>query len=137
MTDAATQRAYRKAHPERVRATQKRARDKWRAANPEEYARNKRNGTLKQYGLTIETFDALFVAQGSCCAICWSTDPRAPNWHVDHDKTKTKRDVRGILCGPCNMALGLFNHDAGDLTLAAIYLQKHDDGAWFNAPRKG
>src|SRR5208337_1990483 len=56
------------------------------------------------YGITQEQRDALFVAQGSCCAVCKSREHGGRGWHTDHDH-ETKQ-VRGILCHPCNLALG-------------------------------
>jgi len=59
----------------------------------------------KRYGMTIEAWEALFAAQGRCCAICKADESgwkRA--WHTDHDHVTGK--VRGILCHPCNRTLG-------------------------------
>lgn len=64
----------------------------------------KRGHQKHYYGITVEQRDALFVAQGSCCAVCKSTEHGGRGWHTDHDH-ETKQ-VRGILCHPCNLALG-------------------------------
>jgi Recombination endonuclease VII len=56
------------------------------------------------YGITQAERDAIFVAQGSRCAVCKSSEHGGRGWHTDHDH-ETKQ-VRGILCHPCNLALG-------------------------------
>lgn len=84
----------------------------------ERIARDNRAKRLKkQYGLTLEEYDALFAAQDGRCAIC--NGERRYNLHVDHDH-KRQRDliksgvgeedaarlsVRGLLCARCNKLL--------------------------------
>lgn len=82
---------------------------------------------LKQYKLTREEFDARLAAQGYRCKICGSPTPRRKNrdWHVDHNH-KTE-EIRGLLCHPCNIGLGLFGDSPERLRAAATYLEK--DGA--------
>jgi hypothetical protein len=75
----------------------------------------------RNYGLTLEAFDALLAAQGGGCAICGRTD--ADN--VDHHH-ETGR-VRGILCFPCNVAVGLLHDNADRARSAAIYLERADE----------
>lgn len=74
---------------------------------------------LKKYGLTPETYDEMFDAQGQACAICRGTDP-GRFWTVDHDHVTGT--VRGILCWHCNVALGHFRDDVASLVAAADYL---------------
>lgn len=59
----------------------------------------------KKYGITIDEYEAILVAQGGHCAICLSTD----GLDVDHDHVTGR--IRGILCGPHNRALGLLRDD--------------------------
>jgi hypothetical protein len=80
------------------------------------YARMK---TLERYGLTPATYEALRTTQGGVCAICQQAPKRL--LHVDHCHTSGK--VRGLLCGPCNRALGLLNDNAKTLRAAASYLE--------------
>lgn len=68
---------------------------------------------IARYGINAEQWEALFVSQGSRCAICKSDQPgRKPAliaenaWCTDHDH-KTGL-VRGILCQYCNKTLGHF-----------------------------
>lgn len=87
---------------------------KWRAKNPEKNkalqanyrARNPdkvKDRKLKHnYGLSLEEFNAMSLAQGGLCLICGRPDRLC----VDHCHTSGK--VRGLLCSGCNGALGWF-----------------------------
>lgn len=70
----------------------------------------------KQYGLTLEDFDAILERQGHACAIC-HREQVGMRMHVDHCHATGK--VRGVLCSNCNAGLGLFS-DNPDRLLAAI-----------------
>ena len=68
------------------------------------------------YGLTVADYNALLERQGGGCAICGQ--PR--NSHrlaVDHDHATGR--VRGLLCAPCNHAIGSLR-DRPDLLRSAI-----------------
>lgn len=81
---------------------------------------------FRRYGITREQYEA---ANAEGCRICWRKDRKL---HVDHDHSccSTRggsaatcgRCVRGLICGPCNRALGLFADDPGALLRAAEYL---------------
>lgn len=79
-----------------------------------------------QYGLTPEAFEALLREQDGGCAICQTQG--AERWAVDHDHaccvgSKTcGKCVRGILCFPCNQALGLFRERPNVLARAISYV---------------
>lgn len=81
---------------------------------------------LRPYGLTKETFAAMFDRQGRCCLLCGRSEsefePKAKHpFEVDHDhKTGI---VRGILCGRCNTGLGHFDDDPDKLRRAADYIE--------------
>ena len=85
-------------HRDRVNAERK----EWRKTHPE---RVLAKGRKYNYGLTSEQWEAMFNRQGRVCAICGSVEPGSKNgWSTDHDHASNK--VRGILCQPCNHALG-------------------------------
>ena len=75
----------------------------------------------RKYGLTLAEFDELLAAQGGGCAICGQPD--ADNVDHDHDTGR----VRGILCFPCNAAIGLIHEDEERLLAAAAYLSRDDE----------
>ena len=94
-------RQYRKAHPDRQRAT-----------------------NLRRYGMTPGEFDAMLASQGGVCAACGTDEPHhvSGRFCVDHDHTTGK--VRGILCHHCNALIG-HAWDCVDVLLAAAeYLRR-------------
>ena len=71
----------------------------------------------KSYGMSSAEFQAMVDAQGGVCAIC----VERPAVHVDHDHATGQ--VRGVLCFPCNAALGQFLDRTDLLTRAVSYLE--------------
>jgi len=80
----------------------------------------------KNYGLSIEQWNDLFIAQGRRCAACGCAKHGGKNWHTDHDHATNK--VRGILCHPCNVALGQVKDRVEVLYKLAQYLVRSRDG---------
>jgi hypothetical protein len=79
--------------------------------------------TCYRYGITPEIYQATFLAQGSCCASCKSTEPYGKGtWHIDHDH-KTNR-FRGILCYRCNVGIGIFQENKDTMLKAIEYLNR-------------
>lgn len=101
----------------------------WRAQNKDKIAVHVRKSALKRkYGLTLEDYDAMVVAQDGRCAICPATEPGGPPdrrgfWHIDHDHMTGR--VRGLLCLNCNTSLGRFGDSIEILQRAIDYLEKH------------
>ena len=60
--------------------------------------------------------------QGSRCAVCHGTQPGKKGWIIDHDHVTRK--VRGVLCGSCNMGLGLLKDNPDACNRAAAYIRK-------------
>lgn len=86
---------------------------------------------LAQYGLTQESYEALFDAQKGVCAIC--ARPETATWRgtvrnlaVDHDHITGR--VRGLLCIACNQGIGHLRDDPALLENAASYLRRADLG---------
>lgn len=82
-------------------------------------------GIEKRYGLKPGEFESRLASQGGACAICRTTDftGRLKTPHVDHDHGTGK--VRGILCGRCNVALGMADDSIEKLLSMIEYLRKH------------
>jgi hypothetical protein len=86
----------------------------------------KRLELKKQFGITLEEYDALLEKQNGKCAICKQeeralrSNGAAFGLAVDH--CHTSRRVRGLLCGKCNRALGGFADSPQILRNAIEYL---------------
>jgi len=82
----------------------------------------RRNYNLKrQYGITLDDYNALFAEQDYKCKICKTSDPGSKHgWCVDHDhKTKI---IRAVLCTHCNRMLGAARDNPDILRSAATFL---------------
>jgi hypothetical protein len=80
-------------------------------------------GIRKRYGITVDQWDQLFTQQGKCCAICKSVMPQSTRgWHTDHTIVAGRIKVRGILCQPCNLALGFYERDRPRFAAFDAYL---------------
>ena len=81
----------------------------------------------KKYGLTLEAWNNMLIAQNSCCAICKTHIDNCTHQQlaVDHDHVTGK--VRALLCDLCNTALGKFKDSPELLREAADYLERHND----------
>lgn len=122
---------FRKKHPERVAAHQKKSREAWKLRDPTGYERYRKTTDLKRKGLTFEKFTGMVAAQRGCCAICGirfeDTEKGVP--HVDHNHVccpqneACPRCLRALLCSKCNTGLGQFQDDPGLLETAAYYLR--------------
>lgn len=74
-------------------------------------ARNHARRTENTFGLTVQEYQALYVAQGGRCAVCRVATGRARRLAVDHDHETGI--IRGLCCSQCNyVLLGRFGPDA-------------------------
>lgn len=107
-------------HTERRRATAR----KWYRDHKEAQFVRMRAWRLKNvFGLTEEQYKAM----GSACQICGLTEDvrRNKTYRLSIDHIKGTKSVRGLLCGRCNSAIGLFDHDEARLRKAIEYLERH------------
>lgn len=94
----------------------------WRDKNRADYKLRMRKNVLAAYGLTLETYDALYQLQGGRCGICTTSQKELrKTLHVDHDHVTGR--VRGLLCSSCNRAIGWLKDDPAVLDRAAKYLR--------------
>jgi hypothetical protein len=95
----------------------------WFQANKEKAIRYNTKSKLKnRYGMTMDEYDAMVVAQNNLCAICNQPQSRR-NLAVDHCH-QTNR-VRGLLCDKCNLALGMINDNLNIVESIKRYLILH------------
>lgn len=101
------------------------AKKRYREANLEKVRASQRNCRFKRkYGITADARDAMLVAQDNRCGACRSSDPKSVmGWHLDHcHKTG---EVRGLLCQPCNHALGNVEDSVERLSSLIDYLGRY------------
>lgn len=87
----------------------------WQKNNPERKLMINRKC---RYGITEEQYLDLFNKQNGKCAICLVQNVR----DIDHCHSSGR--IRGLLCNPCNVLLGLAKDNPEVLRLAADYLEK-------------
>lgn len=140
--DKEQQKRYFAEYDRKRRGTAKRrkqSRDKtarWRQRHRERHLESARRQNLKNhtngrsrhwwlmrtYGISHDDYERMLEKQGGKCALCGGTQRfrHQRNMHVDHDHTGG--EIRGILCGRCNSALGIIREDTDWLRQAAEYL---------------
>lgn len=85
----------------------------------------RRQNLRRLYGLTLEEYDVMVMAQGGTCAICDMEHVDLPRKRlvVDHDHVTGR--TRALLCNACNTALGKMRDDADRMRRAADYIERH------------
>lgn len=108
---------WRRRNPAEVAATRRR----WREANPEKHERQRRSAHLRrEYGLSLADYDRMVLEQGAACGICG--EPQSTPMVVDH--CHESNAVRGLLCAPCNLMIGIAKDRPDVLVAAANYLRR-------------
>lgn len=78
---------------------------------------------FNKHGLSKEQIFDLIEKQNNKCALC--AKPFQSMWgndmHIDHDHETNK--IRGILCMPCNVALGMLGDNEEGLSKALSYIK--------------
>lgn len=109
-----TIKAWRAAHPDKMREYRRKDAQRSRA-------RIKRWREKTFYGLTPEMKQSMLQRQGNRCAICLRHEKELKRGlAIDHCH-ETGR-VRGLLCHPCNQALGMLREDFNRFERAMDYL---------------
>jgi hypothetical protein len=70
------------------------------------------------YGLSKEDYRRLLAAQNGLCAVC----DEKPERRLCVDHCHATGEVRGLLCGNCNTAIGLLADDPKRMLAAALYV---------------
>ena len=95
---------------------------KERNSKPEQKARLRANSYKRRYNISIEDYNCLAESQNYACKICGSKDSRRGNSFLMVDHDHETGDVRGLLCSPCNSAIGLLGDNISHLESAINYL---------------
>jgi hypothetical protein len=89
-----------------------------------------------KYGQTADQLDEMLRMQGGRCAICRRQRKAGEKeFAVDHDHSTG--EIRGVLCGECNAALGLFQDNISILLEAVKYLAKAEPQEGYDAGNGG
>lgn len=80
----------------------------------------KNHALMRSFGIGIEQFEDMVLAQQSRCGICGGYQ-KNKSLAVDHDHETGK--VRGLLCGSCNMGIGFLKENEQILRNAIDYLR--------------
>lgn len=117
------QKEKRAADPDAARARDKAYYYDWKLRMPERWRRAVKNGRLKEaYGITIDDMDRMIEECNATCTICGESQLDPYKMHVDHCH-KTGR-LRGLICGKCNVGIGMFRDNPDYLLNAAAYLAR-------------
>jgi hypothetical protein len=133
-------RAYRATHRDDRNAYARTRYAATKAADPERHAREMRtwreqnatrtlaNHLRRNYGITLDEYNRMLIAQGGCCGICGKRKGggrgQSTRLHVDHDHATGK--ARGLLCGTCNRGIGQFNDNPRLVRAAVRYLERNN-----------
>jgi hypothetical protein len=80
---------------------------------------------LKKTSWTAEAYDLAIVSQANRCAICGNAPSGRGKYNVlNADHCHAGADTRALLCGRCNLMLGLMDDDPLPLAKAAEYLSR-------------
>jgi len=86
--------------------------------NPEYY---KNKDLKKKFGISLEEWNQMFANQQGRCLICnIHSDDLYKSLAVDH--CHSTGAIRGLLCEPCNLAIGLLKENINSLKGAINYL---------------
>lgn len=102
---------------------------KWRERNKHKQRQMDLKSRLKtRYNLSVEQYKAMLDGQEGVCAICKSDSPQRKNslgFFVDHCHETGK--IRGLLCHPCNLAVGWIDKNRKNIDKAKTYSIMHID----------
>jgi hypothetical protein len=95
---------------------------KRRNATPELKQKQREWSYSRRYGITPAEYDQMLSNQNGVCKICGSKDSKKGGHRFMVDHCHTTGRVRGLLCGPCNSAIGLLGDNISTLQNAINYL---------------
>jgi hypothetical protein len=100
----------------------------WRKANP---TSSLSSAMKHKYGITLERYNEILQKQGGVCAICGGLNAHPHRWGgvttrltIDHCHSTGR--VRGLLCGACNVAIGMLKDNPTLVQAALVYLNSHN-----------
>lgn len=102
--------------------------NKIRALGKIYYQNNKQKWTRealkRKFNLTIDEYNTILKNQNGGCRICNRKENSTPNRMLEVDHCHKTGQIRGILCGGCNKAIGLLKDSPILCESAANYLKE-------------
>lgn len=93
----------------------------WARNNPEKIQLQRKRRLVRQYGLTLEQYQAVLEFQNERCAICGRARAEFDRQlAIDHDSVTG--EIRGALCTACNLGLGTLGDSSECIQRALSYL---------------
>jgi hypothetical protein len=114
---------YRNTNRDKIRAYALANRERERARQKQDWESGKRRDAVlrRNFGITLETYNALWEIQEGKCAICGRAGGKR-RLAVDH--CHETGNIRGLLCDPCNRGIGFLRESPSALRRAASYIEK-------------
>ena len=83
--------------------------------------RSRKHSLRILYGISPEQYEQMFKNQQGLCAICQQPEKNKSYLSIDH--CHSSQEIRSLLCGNCNSAIGLLQDSSKIIFSAASYLQ--------------
>jgi hypothetical protein len=83
----------------------------------------KRSHLARKYGMTQSDWDAMFAAQGGVCALCKVPGRVGKHGKLAVDHCHATGRVRGLLCTPCNISIGILGETPEQWEVVWRYLR--------------
>ena len=114
-----------KEYQKKWRESHKSYKREWAQKNKGKYKEYLKSCNLqKNYGITTEEYNQLFIKQNGCCKICGKHQSEFQrSLAVDHCHNTKK--VRGLLCHHCNSAIGHLFENVSIMENAISYIKEN------------
>lgn len=106
-------------------AEERRRKSREYEAKPEAKEKTKCRAYRRKYGITWEEVKLIIESQDNKCVICKSVFVTSRDPKLDHCHVTGK--IRGVLCHPCNVSLGLMKENVENILALAEYLKRHQE----------
>lgn len=94
--------------------------------SPKGIESSRRAHLKRKYGITLEEYNEMSEKQNHVCDICGTEEMNNKNKVLCVDHNHISGEIRGLLCGNCNLGLGNLQ-DSKELLIKAIkYLKKYE-----------
>lgn len=87
---------------------------------------SKRRHLERKYGITPEIWQEMYDGQGGVCALCQIPGRTGKHGKLAVDHCHSTGRVRGLLCAPCNVAVGILGDSPERLERVLAYLRGQD-----------